>query len=295
MFNDIARENRLRDRLEELRMLSVSGDEMCVSGSFENKEGAMSYIRGLFGGGKAKVVPESQNDATQNTTSTVAEDPSVSNLRTREDEVKQREDRVTTEEKSLQERQDQYEKVERRMYKEREATYKDMEERMEVINKREREHGMHSLHNVMFFDYFYRDTMKRILIDEKRERCTIPKLLTEWFVDNWKGCGSVWRNTCESIWNESLKITGRTGVSDSEKDEFQIHVRPYSQRVVIFYIKSKLYAYMKEKNISSERALFELHKNMSYDDKYPDTKEDKDIWQVDASEIQLDVLPGEIP
>jgi len=50
-----------------------------------------------------------------------------------------------------------------------------------------------------------------------------------------------------------------------------------------------------EKNISSERALYELHKNMSYDDKYPDTKENEDIWQVDASEIQLDVLPGEIP
>jgi hypothetical protein len=35
---------------------------------------------------------------------------------------------------------------------------------------------------------------------------------------------------------------------------------------------------MKEKNITSEKALYELHKNMPYDDKYPDTVEDNDVW-----------------
>ena len=65
--------------------------------------------------------------------------------------------------------------------------------------------------------------------------------------------------------------------NDSEMDGFRIHVRPGSQRVVIFYIKSRLYAYMKEKNITSEKALYELHKNMPYDDKYPDTVEDNDV------------------
>jgi len=57
MLNDIMRENTVKDRLEELRMLSVSGDEMCVSGSFENKEVFWNPFT-RSGDGKAKVEQE---------------------------------------------------------------------------------------------------------------------------------------------------------------------------------------------------------------------------------------------
>jgi len=55
MLNDIVRENTVKDRLEELRMLSVSGDELCVSGSFENKG---VPFRKWFGFGNEKVEQE---------------------------------------------------------------------------------------------------------------------------------------------------------------------------------------------------------------------------------------------
>ena len=60
MLNNIVRENTVKDRLEELKMLSVSGDEMCVSGSFENKGGLL--LRKWFGIGNGKVVSENRNE-----------------------------------------------------------------------------------------------------------------------------------------------------------------------------------------------------------------------------------------
>ena len=67
MLNDIVRENTVKDRLEELRMLSVSGDEMCVSGSFENKEHPLNpFTWSIFGGGK--VVSENRNEERPETT-----------------------------------------------------------------------------------------------------------------------------------------------------------------------------------------------------------------------------------
>ena len=56
MLNDIVRENTVKDRLADLKMLSLSGDEVLGSGSFENK--GVPMLRRWFGGGKAKVEQE---------------------------------------------------------------------------------------------------------------------------------------------------------------------------------------------------------------------------------------------
>ena len=62
----------------------------------------------------------------------------------------------------------------------------------------------------------------------------------------------------------------------------------------MFYIKSKLYDYMKNNHVSDNQALFELHKNMDYDDNNPDTPEKKLPCQV-YDDVQLDgLLPGQI-
>jgi hypothetical protein len=66
MLNDIIRENSLRDRLEELKMLS-SSDEMHVSGNIDNKEGLLSILRRLSGGGNGKVDAKKKNEESQDT------------------------------------------------------------------------------------------------------------------------------------------------------------------------------------------------------------------------------------
>ena len=68
MLNDIARENRLKDRLEELKMLSLSDAGVHVSGGVDNKEGLAPWMWGWFGGGKARVAPETPKN--QETTET---------------------------------------------------------------------------------------------------------------------------------------------------------------------------------------------------------------------------------
>jgi hypothetical protein len=61
MLNDIKRENRVRDRLEELKMLSLSSEEMCVCGSVDNKEGLLPWTWSIFGGGKGTVDGKKKN------------------------------------------------------------------------------------------------------------------------------------------------------------------------------------------------------------------------------------------
>ena len=282
-------------------MLSLSSEEMCVTGNFDNKEGPLSFMRRLWGGGNAKVESENtneteettKNEVTQESTSTVAEDPPVSNLQTREEEVKKREDRVQLEEASLQERMGEFKRIQSRMFKENNDMYRESEERNEKLYKREREQGARSFDSLIVFRYFYKDTITKILIRMNHERCTFPKFLTDWFVYNWDSCGSVWQKTYDLQLSEELGL--KTRIGDPDSDSFHVHVRPGSQRVVIFYLQSKLDAYMKNKKISYERALYELHKNMPYDDAYPDIDEDNDVWEVDDSKVQVDVLPGQIP
>lgn len=62
MLNDITREKRLRDRLEELKMLSLSSEEMCVCGSVDNKEGLLPWTWSIFGGGKGTVDEKKKNE-----------------------------------------------------------------------------------------------------------------------------------------------------------------------------------------------------------------------------------------
>ena len=61
MLNDIARENRLKDRLEELKMLSLSDAGVHVSGGmFENKEALFSCFRVIRKPRRIEPLPQSE-------------------------------------------------------------------------------------------------------------------------------------------------------------------------------------------------------------------------------------------
>ena len=93
-MNDIARDNRVKDRLEELKKLSLSDEGVCVSGGVDNKEGLAPWTWKVFGGGKAKVAPETPKNEETSENKSAVEERSVSSLQTREAEVQARESEV---------------------------------------------------------------------------------------------------------------------------------------------------------------------------------------------------------
>jgi len=286
MFNDIARENGLRDRLEELRMLSVSGDEMCVSGSFENKEHLLlPWTWPIFGGGKTKVAPESQKDVTEQSTSTVPED--VSNVQSREEAVKAREEAVKAREYEVEQQTEQCRIgtiVLNEEYKRQNAQRRQMEEKEENLGQRQRAVASDSLSNLLIFSRFYKETLKKVLMDEDRERCALAPDLTIWFVYNWEGCRSA--NQSQYIY-ELKNILNIHGTGDRESDELRIDVRDNAQRKVIFYTLSRLDKYMSEKKVTLEKALNQLHQSMKYDDNHENAPEDNDIAEVGEKDVDL--------
>jgi hypothetical protein len=295
MFNDIARENGLRDRLEELRMLSVSGDEMCVSGSFENKEVFWNpYTWPIFGGGKAKVAPDSQKDVTEETTSTVAEDPSVSNVQSREEAVKAREAAVKEREDTV-ERGNQQVTLGRMElnaeYERQNVQRKEIQEGNEDLYRRQRDYTVDSYNNLKVLFRFYIDTLRRILMEEKHERCALPSDLTDWFVHNWKGCRDHYQNQYRFLVKRDLEVPRSyttpsfSGNGTEESNYLEIHIRPTAQRVVVFYTTAGLRQYMFDKNLLYDKALFELHKSTPYDDDHTNAPADTDAFEVDIGDV----------
>jgi len=280
MSTDIARENRLKDRLEELKKLSLVDEGVCVSEGIDNKEGLAPWTWGWFGGGKEKVAPEAQEELQKREAA----------VQTREENVKLREEYVKSEDKALKERQTQYARIEKLLYQQREQQHREIEARLEALDKKERENGKISFDNLRMFRHLYKDTLRKILIEGEHDRCTLPKFLTDWFVYNWDGCGSVWRIQYELQLSKEFKLKPM-GENKNQMDIIKVDVRPGSQRVVIFYIKSKLHDYMKRGDLNERDALNKLHKNTDYDDKFPDTLESGDT--IDSENIDLGVLPGQ--
>jgi hypothetical protein len=259
-------------------MLSVSGDEMCVSGSFENKEVLWNPFT-WFRDRKTKVAPDNQHDVTEQTTSTVAEDQSVSNVQSREEAVKAREEVVKAREEKVE--QDNHRvNVSRSVlieeFERQNIQLRRIQNTEEELFRRQRDFASDSLSNLLMFSRFYKETLKKVLMDENRERCALASDFTEWFVYNWEGCRTA--NQSQYI-NELQKIL--------HSDGLRIDVRDTAQRKVIFYIPSRLDKYITEKNVTMEKALFQLHKSMDYDDNHENTPEDNDVFEVDERDVDV--------
>jgi hypothetical protein len=274
-------------------MLSLSGDELCVSGSFENKEFLLfPWTWPIFGGGKAKVAPDSQNDVTEQTTSTVAEDPSVSNVQSREEAVKVREEAVKAREAKVKEREKHVEIgtiVLNQEYEIQNNQRRQIEKENEELFRRQRDFASDSFSNLLMFSRFYKEILKKVLMDENRERCALAPDFTRWFVYNWEGCRSVYQS--EYI-RELKNILNIHGTGDRESDGLRIDVRDNTQRKVIFYTLSRLDKYMSEQKVTLENALNQLHKSMDYDDNHENAPEDNDIAEVGEKDVDLKGVRG---
>ena len=291
MLNDIARDNRVKDRLEELKILSLSDEGVCVSGGVDNKEGLAPWTWKVFGGGKAKVAPETPKNEETSENKSAVEERSVSSLQTREAEVQARESEVERKEESLKKQEQELEETRNRIYKERTDMHKFFDERQEMLSKSERNMSADSFDNLYVFYRFYRDTFNRILMQENHERCGIPFFMTEWFVLNWKRCRSMFQGEYAYALKRDMKLplvfTSRFGMKGEKSEGVRIDVRPGSQRVVIFYLESKMDTYMYENRLTREKALWQLHKMMPYDDDHADANEDTDLWEADSGDIEI--------
>ena len=73
-------------------------------------------------------------------------------------------------EKSLNRREEELENTRNDIYKERTDMREFFDERQDVLSKRERNMSADSFDNLFVFYCFYKDTVNRILMQEKRER-----------------------------------------------------------------------------------------------------------------------------